>query len=82
MRSGTIPSMASMTATEWADRDEDAEGELVDGVVVEEEMAGFGAGAGLSGTRVGPLGTLAGGRRAPGGRVLTPHALVRIIIIM
>lgn len=45
MRNATIPPMAdvpqTLTDTEWGDLDEDVEGELVDGVLVEEEMAGW-----------------------------------------
>ncbi len=46
MTGATIPPMANvpqqLTAEQWAELEEDADGELVDGVLVEDEMAGFG----------------------------------------
>ena len=46
MKGATIPPMANpsnkLTAEQWAAREEDADGELVDGALVEEEMAGYG----------------------------------------
>src|SRR3989442_14010583 len=41
-RSATaIPKLKPMTVEEWGDLDEDIEGELVDGLLEEEEMATF-----------------------------------------
>jgi Uma2 family endonuclease len=37
----TLPKLKPMTVEEWGDLDEDIEGELVDGVLEEEEMATF-----------------------------------------